>query len=123
MSSHDWSRFILRIPIAAERQTIFNSWTSQKSLEGWFLRNAVFKKNGETRSGDSRIEAGDNYEWMWHGWPDDVVEKGTILELNKGQLKFSFGKAGNVTIHVSEERGQNLLILLQDEIPTDENSQ
>jgi hypothetical protein len=123
MSSHDWSRFILRIPIVADKQAIFNSWTSQKALESWFLRCAIFKNNGVARAADSRIETGDSYEWMWHGWPDDVVEKGTILELSEGQLKFSFGKAGNVTVHVTEEHGHNVLVLLQDEIPTDENSQ
>jgi len=124
MSSHDWSQFVLRIPIAADRQAIFNSWTSQKGLEAWFLRKAEFRKsNGEIKSPDSGVEAGDSYEWMWHGWGDDVVEKGTILELSGNHLKFSFGKAGNVNVHVSEENGHNVLTLLQDHIPTDENSQ
>jgi uncharacterized protein YndB with AHSA1/START domain len=124
MSSHDWSRFILRIPVVADRQAIFNSLTSQKALERWFLRKAEFrKKSGELRAADSGVEVGDSYEWMWHGWPDDVVEKGIILELSKEHLKFSFGKAGNVTVRVVEEKGHNILILLQNEIPTDESSQ
>ena len=123
MASHDWSRFVLRIPIATDRQSIFNRWISQLGLESWFLRKAEFKKpDGSLRKANDTIEVNDSYEWMWHGYPDEVSEKGKILQLNKNLLKFSFGKAGNVTVTINEDQGQQLLELVQDEIPTDENS-
>jgi len=123
MSTHDWTRFVLRIPIAADKQTIFNLWTSQSGLESWFLRKAEFKKpDGSPGKPNDKIEVNDSYEWMWHGYPDEVSEKGKILQLSEALLKFSFGKAGNVTVTIKEEQGQQLLELLQDEIPTDEDS-
>ena len=123
MNSRNWSRFLLRIPISAHKQNIFDRWTSQSALESWFLRQALFFRNGKALDPQTIIKENDNYEWRWYGYPDEVTEKGSILEMQKDKLKFSFGKAGNVTVTVKEEQGQNILELLQDEIPTDENSQ
>lgn len=123
MSSHDWSRFLLRVPIAASKQSIFDCWTSRSGLETWFLRKAEFSRGGKIIEPNARLEAGDNYEWMWHGWSDEVVERGTVLQSDNERFKFSFGKAGNVTVTVNNEHGQNILELVQDEIPTDENAQ
>ena len=123
MTSYDWARFVLRIPISADKQTIFSRWTSQSGLESWFLRKAEFKKpDGNPRKPNDQIQINDSYEWMWHGYPDEVSETGKILDLGEAILKFSFGKAGNVTVTIKEELGQQILELLQDEIPTDENS-
>lgn len=123
MQAYDWSSFLLRIPIDADRQTIFNSWLSQEGLENWFLRSAVFTdSSGNKRQRNEKISAGDAYSWMWHGWPDEVNEQGNILELNDTYLKFSFGKAGNVTVTTKEEAGKTVLELFQDEIPVDETS-
>lgn len=124
MQAHDWSQFTLRIPIIADPQTIFSYLTSQHHLEKWFLRKAEFKNpDRSTRDRKDKIQVNDTYEWMWYGWPDDVVERGTILELRDLHLKFSFGKAGNVTVAVKEEQGENILEVVQDEIPADEHSQ
>ena len=122
MTSNDWSRFLLRIPIAAHKQDIFDRWTSQSALESWFLRKAEFKRNDKLLDPQTVVQVNDTYDWKWHGYPDEVNEKGSILEMQKDRLKFSFGKAGNVTVTIKEEQGQNLLELLQDEIPTDEDS-
>jgi len=124
MQAYDWSFFLLRLPIRANGKTIFNCWTTQQGLENWFLRSAKFiRPDGSIRDANSSIEINDNYEWLWHGWADDVAEKGNILELSENFLKFSFGKAENVSIIFKQEAGQNILELLQDEIPVDENSQ
>ena len=125
MQTHDWSQFLLRIPINASLQTIYDAWSSQEALESWFLRKAEFKgPDGRTKDIKARIEINDVYEWMWHGWPDEIIERGTIIQANgKDLIKFSFGKAGNVTVTVNEEQGKNVLQLQQDEIPTDENGQ
>lgn len=124
METYDWSRFQLRIPIRQEKQTIFRLCTTQNGLESWFLRKASFTKpSGAVIDRDVVVEAGDTYEWLWFGFSDDVIERGTVLEQNGlDRFRFIFGKAGNVTIHLKEEGGELLVELTQDEIPSDENS-
>ena len=66
----------------------------------------------------------DTYEWMWHGYGDDAMEKGKIMQANgKDFLQFSFGKAGYVSVTIKEETGESMIELVQDEIPTDEEGQ
>jgi uncharacterized protein YndB with AHSA1/START domain len=123
MQLYDWSRFVLRLPVSADPQTIFSYWISQDCLEQWFLRKAEFRRPDKTvRDRTEPVQAGDSYEWMWHGWPDEVVERGTVLQLGPLYLKFSFGKAGNVTVRVKQEMGNSVLEVMQEEIPTDETS-
>ncbi len=124
MAEQDWGSFTLSIPIKSSREKIYAAWTSQQELERWFLRSAVFTKaDGSPRDAQDAVQIADQYEWMWHGYPDEVNEKGVVLQENgKDLFKFSFGKAGNVTITISEEEGEPMVHLLQDEIPTDEYS-
>ncbi|MBI1938679.1 MAG: SRPBCC domain-containing protein [Ignavibacteriales bacterium] len=121
---HDWSRFVKRIPINAETKEIYKSWAAPHGLEKWFLRKAEFKDTNKKILGPNEIiQVGDTYEWYWHGWPDEVVERGTILEANgRDFLKFSFGKAGIVSVAIKNEEGENIVELTQEEIPTDEES-
>src|SRR5215204_3065372 len=122
MNAHDWSSFLLRVPIHSDPQTIYTAWSTQKGLENWFLRTArFFTKEGADRQADVPIEVNDRYEWKWHGWPDEVEEKGMILEANgSNRLRFSFGMAGKVTISIAPEAGVCVVELVQEEIPTDE---
>ena len=124
MQLHDWTRFQLRIPVRADIDTIYKAWTTQEGLEKWFLRKASFTdKNGVIRKNNSSIQANDTYEWLWHGWSNEVVERGTVLEMNsKDFLKFSFGKAGNVSVTLNNEKEGSMVELVQSEIPTDESS-
>lgn len=124
MQTHDWTRFNLRIPVHASLNSIYNAWTSQENLENWFLRRAEFTSaNGVLRKASSTIEEGDTYVWMWHGWSDEVAERGKVLSINgKNSLKFSFGKAGIVSVQIKTESGENIVELQQEEIPTDEKS-
>ena len=125
MQAHNWNQFNLRVPIKATTGEIFQKWVSQEGLESWFLRKAAFtKKDGSARSRESMIEKEDSYEWLWHGWSDEVVERGTVLEQNnKNDLAFTFGKAGKVKVSVKEEKGESILELKQFDIPTDAESQ
>ena len=124
MDTNDWSQFRLRIPVKATQKEIYDAWTSQQGLESWFLRKAVFSRvDGSQRPEIENVQIGDSYVWMWHGWPDDVIEKGVVLQENGTDVfKFSFGKAGHVTVTIKEEEGETVVNLLQDEIPVDENS-
>lgn len=123
MKPYNWSQFTLRIPVQCDAATIYRNWTTRKGLEYWFLRKAEFKNTGGTiRADDEPVSLGDTYEWLWHGWGDEIMEKGTVLEMNgTDHFKFSFGKAGDVAITLLHENGENIVELTQDNIPTDED--
>lgn len=125
MSAHDWSRFVLRIPITSTPQRIAECWNTRAGLESWFLRKAAFtKKDGKPRNTSDKIEIGDSYEWLWYGWSDEMIEKGTIISTAENEIiSFSFGKAGNVTVRTKMEEGEQILELEQYSIPMDENAQ
>ena len=124
MENHDWSRFSTRININADIEKIFSCWTTQAGLEDWFLRLAEFKKqDGSLRSKTEPVQVGDTYLWRWYGYPDEVDEKGEVLEMNgKDFFVFRFGKAGICTVRIKEAEGEKIVELQQTEIPTDEES-
>ena len=122
MEPYNWSQFTKRIAINAPMQTIYKSWATQNGLENWFLRTAEFRKaDGSTRPRDEYIQAGDNYSWMWYGWPDSVNEKNKVLEANGIDLyKFGFAEVCVVTIKISAIQNLHIVELTQSEIPTDD---
>jgi len=123
MPQYDWTNFTLRVPVTAEIETIYKAWTTQEGLESWFLRKAEFTgMDGIKRTRESLLQVNDRYEWLWHGYNDDSVERGTILEINDFDfLKFSFGKAGNVSVSIKKENDETLVELVQKDIPVDEH--
>ena len=123
MSTYDWSSFIVRININAPITGLYKAWATRSGMEKWFLRISEYKKaDGKIRQENDLIQKGDTYQWRWYGWPDDMTEEGTILDCNgKDFLKFSFGKAGNCCITIKEEMGENIVELLQENLPTDEH--
>jgi uncharacterized protein YndB with AHSA1/START domain len=122
MSNLDWSRFVTRVNINAPVEKLYRAWATRSGIEGWFLRLSEFKDPaGNLREGNEPVQQGDSYKWLWHGWPDDVVELGNILAANgANQLSFSFGKAGNCTVTIKQEEGENIVELLQEEIPSND---
>lgn len=120
----DWSKFTKRVNIKASVEEIIAAWTTQTGLERWFLRKAEFTDlNNERRDPNSRIEKGDLYRWLWHGWGDETVQFGTIVQMNaKDPLEFTFGKAGIVKVLVKKEKEEIIVELVQEGIPTDEDS-
>jgi uncharacterized protein YndB with AHSA1/START domain len=122
MSTIDWSRFVIRINIGAPADAIYQAWATRGGMESWFVRLSEYKdKNGVERTADEQVTIGDTYKWLWHGYPDESVEHGQILELNhKDHFKFSFGKAGICTVSIKEEDGEQIVSLTQEAIPTDE---
>lgn len=123
MSSYDWSRFICKININASLEAIYDAWTIPQQLEQWFLREANFKRSNNTlREKFLHINKGDTYKWLWHGHSDDIAEKGEVLFVNeKDKLQFSFTAGGIVTVDIGEALGENIVMLTQEKIPTDEN--
>ena len=121
---HDYSRFLMRIPIQSSKKELYNSWATPDGLKSWFLRSAEFHSvDKEPRHYDHHIQAGDTYEWRWYGWGDDISETGWVLEANgRDHFKFVFGRAGIVSVTIREHLGDHIVELLQESIPTDEDS-
>jgi len=122
MQEFNWKTFTVRIPVNAPVQELYNCWATRQGIERWFLKIGEFKKaDGTLRADQELIETGDTYRWSWHGWPDDLIEEGRVLDCNgRDRFKFSFGNAGNCTVNIREEQGTSVVELIQDEIPDDE---
>lgn len=121
---HDWSKFSKRVSIKAGIQNVYDAWTKQANLEQWFLRSAEFTKpDNSARDKDAHTQKGDTYKWMWYGYGDDVVERGTVLEANgKDFLQFTFTGGCIVSVHIKVEQGVTIAELWQEQIPTDDSA-
>ncbi|WP_462249334.1 SRPBCC family protein [Ferruginibacter sp.] len=122
MSSYNWSNFIVRINVNATAEKLYWCWATRQGMEYWFLRLSEYKKHDNSvRENDELVQKGDKYKWLWHGWTDDTVEYGDIMQCNgKDFLKFSFGKAGTCSVTIKKEGTENIVELLQENIPDDE---
>jgi uncharacterized protein YndB with AHSA1/START domain len=120
---YDWSQFSVRININAPLENLYKAWATREGIEYWFLRLSEYKKpDGALRDTNELVKKGDTYKWLWHGYPDDTVEHGEILKANgKDIFSFRFGKAGNCRVKIFEEQGEQIVELVQDNIPTDEH--
>lgn len=122
METVNWNMFIVRIDVSAPIEKLYAAWATRAGIESWFLRLSEYKTaDGKLRANDEPVQKGDTYKWMWHGWPDETVEYGTILDYNgKDLFRFSFGKAGNCTVRIYKEKEETIVEILQDDIPDDE---
>ncbi|MBC7848180.1 MAG: SRPBCC domain-containing protein [Chitinophagaceae bacterium] len=124
-SEINWSQFVVRVNInnvAIEK--LYWCWATRAGMEHWFLRTCEYKTaDGVVKKDKDQVCTGDSYKWHWHGYGDDSVEYGTILDCNnKDHLKFSFGKAGNCAIEILKEDDQTIVQLTQGDIPNDDLS-
>lgn len=122
MAEFDWSRFVVRINVKASAEKLYWCWATKEGIEYWFLRKSDFKKaDGSIYDAVEFVKKGDNYSWWWYGYSDDVVEHGEIMEANgKDLFAFRFGDAGICTVRIYEDQGEQMVELVQDQIPTDE---
>jgi len=122
MSTYDWSAFTRKININAPLAAIYDAWTVPDLMERWFLREANFFRDRQRMPDKSmQIRKGDTYEWYWHGFNNDIVEKGEVLEANgTDKLQFSFTGGGIVTVAIGEALGETIVLLTQEKIPVDE---
>jgi uncharacterized protein YndB with AHSA1/START domain len=114
----------LRIPIKASMPLLYDAWTTSTGLEKWFLRKALFTApSGGARAADQQVQAGDQYEWLWYGHPDETVEKDRIIQANGSNLlRFGFGKSGIVTVELLVEEHETVCVLLQENFPVAEHA-
>jgi uncharacterized protein YndB with AHSA1/START domain len=122
MSTTNWSTFTVRIDVNASAEQLYAAWATRAGIESWFLRSSEYKaSNGFVRKNDEHVQKDDTYTWLWHGWSDETVEYGTILDCNgKDFFKFSFGKAGICSVRIYKEQGIKIVELVQEQIPDDE---
>ncbi|MEI9943691.1 MAG: SRPBCC domain-containing protein [Chitinophagaceae bacterium] len=122
MADFNWGRFAVRINIKASIEKLYWCWATRKGIEYWFLRLSEYKSpGGNLRAAEEFVDKGDTYKWQWYGYPDEVTELGTVLDLNgKDNFQFKFGDAGICTIKIYPEQDENIVELIQDNIPTDE---
>lgn len=124
MANFDWSRFSVRINVKASLVKLYWCWATKEGIEYWFLRQSDYKKSdGSLYDAKEFVQKDDSYSWWWHGYSDEVTESGKILEANgKDLFQFRFGNAGVCTVSIYEEQGENIVELIQDQIPTDEQA-
>ena len=124
MPPYDWSKFCKRITIKASIQQVYDAWTTRDGLEKWFLRKAEFTKpDGTLRERNSPIQTADAYSWLWFGYGDDVIERGSVLEANgRDVLRFTFTANCLVMVGVKLEHGETIAELWQENIPVDDDS-
>jgi len=122
MENFDWSRFVVRINVNADLDALYKAWATKDGIERWFLRQSDYETaDGQFRDGNSLVTVGDKYTWRWYGYPDTTIERGEILEANaKDVFKFRFGKAGDCLVTISKHKGETIVELVQENIPTDE---
>ncbi len=122
--SNSFDQFKLRVNINADLPRVYKAWSTSEGLESWFLRKAIFRDQASNAlDRNTEVAIGNTYEWYWHGYPDSVVEKGSILKSNgKDHFSFTFSLNCAVTIRLSIECDETLVELVESELPTDEQT-
>jgi uncharacterized protein YndB with AHSA1/START domain len=73
--SANWNEFNIRIPVKSALPELYSAWATPHGIERWFLRSAIYKTpHGSLRGIHEPVQKGDRYQWLWHGYPDDVKE-------------------------------------------------
>jgi uncharacterized protein YndB with AHSA1/START domain len=119
MEDTRWKKFKLCGDYQVDMRSLYLAWSTPAGLERWFLRKAdFFTVPQRLRASDEQIAKEDTYTWYWHGYHNDVVQRGRILEAN-GQdfLKFSFTGDSIVSVSFSTRNGLTIIELEQTDIP------
>jgi hypothetical protein len=118
-----WKSFAVQIPIRRDKESLYRAWATPEGIESWFLRSAIYiSKEAVQRKPAEPVQKGDHYQWLWHGYSDEVLEARTIIDLN-GRDLFQFEFTGDCLVTVNfEKAGEMTLVkLTQDGIPEDNN--
>lgn len=108
MQEYHWNSFTKRININAPVFSLYHAWSTKSGLESWFLREAIITKlDGTLRQEDEPFEVGDSFEWRWHGYNDDTVDRGKVISANgKDNLSFSFSGKNTLTVNFQFESNE-----------------
>lgn len=123
MEDTRWTKFKLCGDYNVDLRSLYMAWSTPAGLEKWFLRKAdFFTVPQRLRGNDEQISKDDNYTWYWHGYHNDVMQTGRILEANgQDQIKFTFTGESIVTINFSTRNGLTIIELEQTDIPQENN--
>jgi len=106
-----WTSFTRRIPIKSDIPTLFKCWSTSAGMKQWFLRECQFSTTNDTiRTAEEVCQSGDDYLFRWHGYTDDVVEKGKILSHN-GRDHIAFSFTANTEVNVWLKSYQDLVLV------------
>lgn len=119
MQDTRWTNFTLCADYNVDMRSLYMAWATPAGLEKWFLRKAdFFSILLRQRAGDEQILKEDTYTWYWHGYHNDTVQKGSVLEANGHDLiKFTFSGDSVVTVKFSTRNGLTIIDLTQENIP------
>jgi uncharacterized protein YndB with AHSA1/START domain len=119
MPENKLEKFTVTADFNIDARSVYEAWTTQAGLESWFLRKAEFYTiAGRQREPHESILKEDTYEWYWHGFDDNTLEKGQILEVNSIDfLKFTFSGGSIVSVNISTKNGLAIAELTQENIP------
>ena len=108
MQEYHWNSFTKRININAPVFSLYHAWSTKSGLESWFLRESIITKlDGTLRQEDEPFEVGDSFEWRWHGYNDDTVDRGKVISANgKDNLSFSFSGKNTLTVNFQFESNE-----------------
>jgi uncharacterized protein YndB with AHSA1/START domain len=123
MMDDKWTSFKLAGDYNTDIRSLYEAWATTEGIEKWFLRKANFYTiPRRTREPEEFIMKEDTYEWYWHGWGDDAVERGQILEANGSDfLKFTFSGGSIVSVNISSRNSISLVELTQENIPKEDD--
>jgi len=123
MTDNRWTTFKLTASFDTGVRNIYEAWATPAGLESWFLRRAeFFSIVKRQREPHEFISKEDTYSWYWHGYDDDTVEYGQVLENNGADLiKFTFSGGSIVTVDIQNKYGLTLIELTQENIPIEDD--
>jgi uncharacterized protein YndB with AHSA1/START domain len=119
MAENNWTKFTVTADFNTDARSIYEAWATPAGLESWFLRKAEFYTVPKRlREPHEFILKEDTYAWYWHGFDDDAVERGQVLEVNSIDfLKFTFSGDSIVSVSISTKNGLAIVELTQENIP------
>jgi uncharacterized protein YndB with AHSA1/START domain len=119
MAENKWTKFTIIADFDTDARSVYEAWATPAGLESWFLRKAEFYTVPmRLREPHEFILKEDTYAWYWHGFDDNTVERGQVLEVNSIDfLKFTFSGNSIVTVSISTKNGLTILELTQENIP------
>ncbi len=122
MKKFDWTKFSRKIAVKSDLKTMYTAWMKAAEIEKWFLYNAdYFDEDHNGVDKNNYVQKGDTYEWTWFLW--EGVEKGLITAANGvDKIQFTFAGECTVDIILSSVEGFTMVELIQDHIPTDDES-
>lgn len=113
--AYDWSRFDIVFYYDQSPSEVFRTWATPSGLTSFFIDRAVFTgPDGNERSPDEVVSAGDRYRWDWRHpyWLEGEITRVVPAR----EISFTFGSM-RVSVRFADVDGKTELVLVQTGIP------